>query len=166
VCLAGASPVGAGQAATSAGRDRNFASLRRFWAVAASRNSSLAPFGPRRRSRPSLRIRLRCAKSISIFLRRCRERSKAGVLASDRARSRTGRTLSLSRTLATAFARRRFEAQVRMFRAGRECSHPFAPAVASDYPVMDVLCGSSPRPFGGCVARQAPPRWIARLRIS
>ena len=43
------------------------ASLRRFWAVAASRNSSFAPHGPRNRNRPSPRMRLRCAKSISTF---------------------------------------------------------------------------------------------------
>src|SRR4051812_41115268 len=43
-----ASPVGAAQAAKTACRDRSLPSLRRFWAVAASRNSSLAPFGPGR----------------------------------------------------------------------------------------------------------------------
>jgi 1-deoxyxylulose-5-phosphate synthase len=47
----------------------SLASLRRFWAVAARRNSSLAPFGPLRRRRSSFRMRLRCAKSISTFLR-------------------------------------------------------------------------------------------------
>jgi hypothetical protein len=39
-----------------AGSGMSFASFRRFWAVAAKRNSSLAPFGPRRRNRPSLRM--------------------------------------------------------------------------------------------------------------
>ena len=39
--------------------EMSFASFRRFWAVAANRNSSLAPFGPRRRNRPSLSMRLR-----------------------------------------------------------------------------------------------------------
>ena len=34
-----------------AGRGMSFASFRRFWAMAANRNSSLAPLGPRRRSR-------------------------------------------------------------------------------------------------------------------
>jgi hypothetical protein len=34
----------------------SFASFRRFWAVAANRNSSLAPLGPRRRNRSSPRI--------------------------------------------------------------------------------------------------------------
>ena len=33
-----------------AGSGMSFASFRRFWAVAAKRNSSLAPFGPRRQS--------------------------------------------------------------------------------------------------------------------
>src|SRR6516164_8933599 len=47
--------------------------IRRFWAVAARMNSSRAPFGPRKRKRSSLRMRLRCANSISIFLRSRRE---------------------------------------------------------------------------------------------
>ncbi|SMX43950.1 hypothetical protein OCA8868_03076 [Octadecabacter ascidiaceicola] len=51
------------------GAGKIFASLRRFWAVAASRNSSFAPHGPRNRNRPNPRIRLRCAKSISTFFR-------------------------------------------------------------------------------------------------
>ena len=51
----------------------SLAILRRFWAAAARRNSSRAPFGPRRRSRSSLRIRLRCANSISTFFRSRRE---------------------------------------------------------------------------------------------
>ena len=42
-----------------AGSGMRFASFRRFWAVAAKRNSSLAPLGPRRRNRSSLRMRLR-----------------------------------------------------------------------------------------------------------
>jgi hypothetical protein len=46
------------------------ASRLRFWAVAARRNSSLAPFGPLRRRRVRRRMRLRWANSISIFLRR------------------------------------------------------------------------------------------------
>jgi hypothetical protein len=57
--------------AICAGIGTSLAILRRFWAVAASRNSSLAPFGPRRRKRSSFRMRLRCANSISTFLR-CR----------------------------------------------------------------------------------------------
>jgi hypothetical protein len=50
------------------------ASFRRFWAVAADRNSSLAPFGPRRRNRSSLRVRLRCATSRPSFVRDARRR--------------------------------------------------------------------------------------------
>ena len=42
-----------------AGSGMSFANFRRFWAVAANRNSSLAPLGPRRRNRPSLRMRFR-----------------------------------------------------------------------------------------------------------
>lgn len=52
-----------------AGLGTSLASLRRFWAVAAIRNSSLAPFGPLRRNRSSLSMRLRWANSISTFLR-------------------------------------------------------------------------------------------------
>ena len=48
----------------------SFANFRRFWAVAARVNSSWTPHGPRNRSRPSPRMRLRCANSISTFLRR------------------------------------------------------------------------------------------------
>ena len=44
---------------TGVGRGMSFANFRRFWAVAANRNSSLAPFGPLRRNRPSLSMRLR-----------------------------------------------------------------------------------------------------------
>ncbi len=44
----------------------------RFWAVAARRNSSLAPDNPRSRRRVSFCHRLRWANSISIFLRRMR----------------------------------------------------------------------------------------------
>src|SRR5947207_6016624 len=47
----------------------SLASCRRLWAVAARWNSSRAPFGPRNRSRSSFRMRLRCANSISTFLR-------------------------------------------------------------------------------------------------
>jgi hypothetical protein len=44
-------------------------SLRRFWAVAARRNSSWAPHGPRSRRRSRRRMRLRCATNISTFFR-------------------------------------------------------------------------------------------------
>jgi hypothetical protein len=47
-------------AAFGGGRATSFASRRRFWAMAASVNSSCAPRGPRNRRRPSLRMRLRC----------------------------------------------------------------------------------------------------------
>jgi hypothetical protein len=66
-------------------RAANLARRRRFCAMAASVNSSCAPRGPRRRSRPSLRMRLRWANSISTRLRSrqdCSKRSShvAGVL--------------------------------------------------------------------------------------
>src|SRR5882672_12878381 len=54
----------------AAGITRSVASFLRFCAVAASRNSSRAPLGPRNLRRPSLRMRLRWANSISIFFRR------------------------------------------------------------------------------------------------
>ena len=47
----------------------SLASVFGFWAVATSKNSSRAPLGPRSRNRPSCRIRLRCANSISMRLR-------------------------------------------------------------------------------------------------
>ena len=66
----------------------SFAIFRRFWAVAARRNSSRAPFGPRSRSRPSLRKRLRCANSISTFFRSRRAMRPCDDLAIWRAISR------------------------------------------------------------------------------
>src|ERR1700726_1984202 len=56
--------------------------------MAAKTNSSWAPLGPRSRSRPSLRMRLRCANRISIFLRSRRDCSNPSVPANDRATSR------------------------------------------------------------------------------
>jgi hypothetical protein len=75
-------------ATVGGGRATNLASLRRFCAIAASVNSNWAPHGPRNRSRPSLRIRLRCANRISIFLRSRRDCSKPSVPTKDRATSR------------------------------------------------------------------------------
>jgi hypothetical protein len=48
--------IGTGSGAANISR---FAIRRRFCAMAASKNSSFAPLGPRRRKRSSLRIRLR-----------------------------------------------------------------------------------------------------------
>lgn len=48
---------------------RKRTSFRRFWAVAASRNSYDAPVSPRNRKRRQLKFRLRCANTISAFLR-------------------------------------------------------------------------------------------------
>src|ERR1700731_3168556 len=56
--------------------------------MAARTNSSWAPRGPRSRSRPSFRMRFKCANLISIFLRACRDRSKPSVPANDRGTSR------------------------------------------------------------------------------
>ena len=50
-----------------AGTGTNLASLRRFWAVAASWNCSVAPLGPRSRIIRSPMYRFRWAKSISTF---------------------------------------------------------------------------------------------------
>src|SRR6476660_1780665 len=74
-------PAGGGRATSDASR-------RRFWAIAARTNSSWAPRGPRSRSRPSLRMRFKCANRISIFLRSRRDCSKLSVPANDRATSR------------------------------------------------------------------------------
>jgi hypothetical protein len=70
------------------GRATSDASRRKFWAMAARTNSSWAPCGPRSRSRPSFRMRFKCANRILIFLRSCRDCSKLSVPASDRAMSR------------------------------------------------------------------------------
>jgi hypothetical protein len=51
----------------------SLANFRRFWAVAARRNSLRAPLGPRNRSRSSFKMRLRWASNISTFLRRRRD---------------------------------------------------------------------------------------------
>ena len=66
----------------------SLARRRRFWAMAASVNSNWAPRGPRNRSRPSRRMRLRWANSISTRLRSRQDCSKASVPASARATSR------------------------------------------------------------------------------
>src|ERR1700726_3871001 len=66
----------------------NLLDLRRVCGVAARRNSSRAPFGPRSRSRSSLRMRLRCANSISIFLRSRRDARPCQDFAISRAMSR------------------------------------------------------------------------------
>src|SRR6202161_1225405 len=55
--------------AAACGIGINLAILRRFWAVAARRNSSLAPHGPLRRRRSSFKIRLSWANNISTFFR-------------------------------------------------------------------------------------------------
>jgi hypothetical protein len=70
-----------------AGMGISFASFLRFWAVAARRNSVLAPCGPLSRSRFSRRTRFRCAKSTSTFLHARRDCSKAEVPDSDPKRS-------------------------------------------------------------------------------
>ena len=69
--------LGGGSARGGAGFSRlhigtSFTRRLRFWAVAARRNSSLAPDKPRSRRRVSFNHRLRCANSISIFFRRAR----------------------------------------------------------------------------------------------
>ena len=76
------------RASAGGGRATSDASRRRFWAMAARTNSSWTPRGPRSRSRPSFRMRFKCANRISIFLRSRRDCSKPSVLASERATSR------------------------------------------------------------------------------
>ena len=68
---------------TGGGRATSLASRLRFCAIAASVNSNCAPLGPRRRNRSSRRMRLRCANSISTFLRSRRDCANACVLAKD-----------------------------------------------------------------------------------
>jgi len=79
--------------ANGGGRATNMASLRTFCAIAANVNSNWAPHGPRNRSRPSRRIRFKCANSISTrFLSRL-DCLNASVLASARAASRVARNV-------------------------------------------------------------------------
>jgi hypothetical protein len=68
------------RASAGGGRAASAASRRRFWAIAARSNSSWAPLGPRSLSRPSLRMRFKCANRISIFLRIRQERSRAASI--------------------------------------------------------------------------------------
>lgn len=68
-----------------AGAGSNFAILRRFWAVAASVNSSLAPFGPLRRSLFRPMICFMWANSISTFRLARLEATNASVVAMSRA---------------------------------------------------------------------------------
>src|SRR5580765_4496758 len=75
-------------AAAGGGCAASLASLRRFWAIAASVNSSCAALGPRSLRRSSFRMRFRWANSISTRLRSWRDCSNASVLASARATSR------------------------------------------------------------------------------
>ena len=74
--------------AAGGGRATSFASRRRFCAMAPSVNSSCAPRGPRNLSRPSRKMRLRWANSISTRLRLRRDCSNAAVPTSARATSR------------------------------------------------------------------------------
>ena len=57
------------QAGLGFGIGISFASFLRFWAVAASRNSSRATFGPLSRRRSIFKMRFKCANGISTFLR-------------------------------------------------------------------------------------------------
>ena len=65
----------------------HFAIRRKFCAVAASRNSSCAPLGPRSRNRSSFKMRFKWANNISTFLRCRRECRYAGVSPMDLATS-------------------------------------------------------------------------------
>ena len=84
------------------GAGRIFASFRRFWAVAASRNSSFAPHGPRSRSLPRPSMRLSCANSTSTFLRSFIETAYCSVPAMSRATWRASSCSSRVRDLASA----------------------------------------------------------------
>lgn len=95
-------PSCAAYAAIANPAGRNRASRRRFCAVAASRNSSLAPHGPRSRKRPSRNMRLRWANNISTFFRRRQAASNSGVPASARAMSRESSSRSRGIFRATA----------------------------------------------------------------
>jgi hypothetical protein len=84
------SQVHAAHAATNGGdRATSLASRRRFCAIAASMNSNCAPRGPRKRRRPSRKMRFKCAYSISTrFLSRRTVGTDAGVVAPSPTRMR------------------------------------------------------------------------------
>jgi hypothetical protein len=69
-----------------------------FWAMAARTNPSWAPRGPRSRSRPSLRMRSRCANRISTFLRSRLDCSKS-LGASERSGNVSGVFMDVARDL-------------------------------------------------------------------
>jgi hypothetical protein len=80
----------AGQPGGISGRQaRNRTSFLKFWTVAASRNSSLAPVIPRSRSRLKPKFRFRWANAISTLRRSRAERAKASVPFSGRTYSRS-----------------------------------------------------------------------------
>src|SRR5947208_16311677 len=72
-------------AANGGGRATRLTSLQRFWAMAASVNSSCARRGPRSLSRLSLKIGFKCVDNISTRLRSRRGGSKASGVGSARA---------------------------------------------------------------------------------
>ncbi len=85
------------------GAGKLFADLRRFWAVAARRNSSFAPQGPGNRNLPRPRRRLRWAKSLSTFFPSFIEMSYWRVLAISRATWRASSCSSRVILRASAF---------------------------------------------------------------
>lgn len=88
---------------TCCGAGKILASFLRFWALAARRNSSFAPHGPRNRRRPSPRIRFKCAKSISTFFRKRIEIAYCLVFAMSRATWRASSCSSRVILRASAF---------------------------------------------------------------
>jgi len=118
-------------------------SLRRFWAVAARRNSSRAPQGPRSRKRSSFRTRFRWAKSISTFFRWRIEVQCASVLAISRVTSRA----------ASWIERVTFGSRAR--RAGNYRGRPVADV---DSPLPGAAAPRE-RPGEGGAAARRPGRW-------
>ena len=111
--------------AAGGGRATSFARRRRFCAMAPSVNSSCAPRGPRNLSRPSRKMRLRWANSISTRLRLRRDCSNAGVPTRARARSRASswmlRGILRSGVFRTASGLQRARATVRDPCAIKQC---------------------------------------------
>src|SRR2546430_4169332 len=127
-------------AANGGGRATRLTSLQRFWAMAASVNSSCAPRGPRSLSRLSLKMRFKCAKNISTRLRSRRDCSKASVLESARAASRasslTSRGIMRAGVFGQHFDLRGHAPQSRVLAIYRRiCSERMRPVVFKGLPI-------------------------------
>ena len=137
-------------AAGGGGLATNLPRRRRFWAMAASVNSSCAPRGPRSRRRPSLRMRLRWANSIST---RLRSRLLEGLGLAERTSRVAGIFIDAARDLAR-----------RLLRAASHLEWAHV-AVELDRPIQQLLDIHDPASGGehlACRARVDVARLVER----